>query len=56
MELRSGRGQRFCRGHLGAFDAIVDFSGKKGKFLVLKNDAPGGGEVVPTEIMMFRVV
>jgi spore coat protein A, manganese oxidase len=42
------------------FDVIVDFSGKKGKFFVLKNDAPapfpGGGEVVPTEIMMFRVV
>jgi spore coat protein A, manganese oxidase len=41
------------------FDVIVDFTGKGGQFFVLKNDAPapypGGGEVVPTEIMMFRV-
>ncbi|MGH9564647.1 MAG: multicopper oxidase family protein [Candidatus Angelobacter sp.] len=41
------------------FDVIVDFTGKQGQFFVLKNDAPapfpGGGEVVPTEIMMFRV-
>jgi spore coat protein A len=42
------------------FDVIVDFTGKAGKYFVLKNDAPapfpGGGEVVPTEVMMFRVV
>jgi spore coat protein A len=42
------------------FDVIIDFTGKDGKFFVLKNNAPapfpGGGEVVPTEIMMFRVV
>lgn len=42
------------------FDVIIDFAGKDGKFFVLKNDAPapfpGGGEVVPTEIMMFSVV
>ena len=41
------------------YDVIVDFTGKGGQFFVLKNDAPapypGGGEVVPTEIMMFRV-
>lgn len=40
-------------------DVILDFTGKSGQFFVLKNDAPapfpGGGEVVPTEIMMFRV-
>jgi spore coat protein A len=41
------------------FDVIVDFSGKAGKFFVLTNNGPapfpGGGEVVPTQIMMFRV-
>ncbi len=41
------------------FDVIIDFTGKSGQFFVLKNDGPapfpGGGEVVPTEIMMFRV-
>jgi spore coat protein A, manganese oxidase len=41
-------------------DVIVDFTGKQGQFFVLKNDGPapfpGGGEAVPTEIMMFRVV
>jgi spore coat protein A len=41
------------------FDVIIDFTGKGGQFYVLKNDGPapfpGGGEVVPTEIMMFRV-
>jgi spore coat protein A, manganese oxidase len=40
-------------------DVILDFTGKSGQFFVLKNDGPapfpGGGEVVPTEIMMFRV-
>jgi spore coat protein A, manganese oxidase len=42
------------------FDVIVDFTGKQGRSFVLKNDGPapfpGGGEVVPTEIMMFRIV
>jgi spore coat protein A len=42
------------------FDVIVDFTEKAGKFFVLKNDGPapfpGGGDVVPTEVMMFRVV
>ena len=42
------------------YDMIIDFTGKDGEFFVLKNDGPapfpGGGEVVPTEIMMFRVV
>jgi spore coat protein A len=41
------------------FDVIIDFTGKAGQTFVLKNDGPapfpGGGEVVPTEIMMFRV-
>jgi len=41
------------------FDIIVDFSGHEGKNFVLTNDAPapfpGGGQVVPTEIMQFRV-
>ena len=41
------------------FDVIVDFTGKAGKNFVLTNNAPapfpGGGEVVPTQIMMFRV-
>jgi spore coat protein A, manganese oxidase len=42
------------------FDIIIDFSGQAGKNFVLTNDGPapfpGGGEVVPTEIMQFRVV
>ena len=41
------------------FDIVIDFSGLGGKNLVLTNDAPapypGGGEVVPTEVMQFRV-
>jgi spore coat protein A len=41
------------------FDIVVDFSGLAGKRFVLTNDGaapyPGGGEVVPTEIMQFRV-
>jgi spore coat protein A len=41
------------------FDIVIDFSGLQGKTFVLKNDAPApypdGGDVVPTEIMMFRV-
>ncbi len=41
------------------FDIVIDFSGQEGKSFVLTNDAPapfpGGGQVVPTEIMQFRV-
>jgi len=41
------------------FDIVIDFSGLAGKNLVLTNDAPapfpGGGEVVPTEVMQFRI-
>jgi spore coat protein A len=41
------------------FDIVIDFTGLQGKNFVLTNDAPapypGGGEVVPTEVMMFRV-
>jgi spore coat protein A len=41
------------------FDIVIDFSGQAGNAFVLTNDAPapfpGGGEVVPTEIMQFRV-
>ncbi len=43
----------------GRFDVIIDFTGLGGQTFVLKNNGPapypGGGEVVPTEIMMFRV-
>jgi len=41
------------------FDVIVDFSEQRGKSLAIMNDAPApyprGGEVVPREVMMFRV-
>ena len=41
------------------FDFVIDFSGQKGNFFVFQNDAPApypsGGEVVPTNVMMFRV-
>jgi spore coat protein A len=41
------------------FDIIIDFSEHEGQSLVLTNDGaapyPGGGEVVPTEVMQFRV-
>jgi spore coat protein A, manganese oxidase len=41
------------------FDVIIDFTGRGGQTFVLKNNGPapypGGGEVVPTEVMMFRV-
>jgi spore coat protein A len=41
------------------FDIILDFSAHAGKNFVLTNDGaapyPGGGEVVPTEVMQFRV-
>jgi spore coat protein A len=40
-------------------DVIVDFSGAEGKTFVLNNDAkapfPDGDDVVPTEVMMFKV-
>jgi spore coat protein A, manganese oxidase len=40
-------------------DVIVDFSGADGKVFVLNNDAkapfPDGDDVVPTDIMMFKV-
>jgi spore coat protein A len=41
------------------FDLVIDFSGWKGRYLVMTNDAPapfpGGGEVVPQVVMQFRV-
>jgi spore coat protein A len=41
------------------FDVVIDYTGWQGRNFVLTNDAPapypGGGEVVPTEVMMFRV-
>lgn len=41
------------------FDFVIDFAGEKGKFFVFQNDAPApypsGGEVVPNDVMMFRV-
>jgi spore coat protein A len=41
------------------FDVIVDFSSQAGKCLALVNDAPApytmGGEIVPAEVMLFRV-
>jgi len=41
------------------FDIVIDFSGLDGKNFVLTNDAPapfpGGGEVVPAQVMQFRV-
>jgi spore coat protein A len=41
------------------FDIVVDFSNSSGKYLVLANDAPapypGGGEVVPADVMLFKV-
>ncbi|HKA57339.1 MAG TPA: multicopper oxidase domain-containing protein, partial [Gemmatimonadales bacterium] len=40
-------------------DVVIDFSGLSGKHFVLTNDArapfPDGDDVVPTEIMMFKV-
>ncbi len=40
-------------------DVIVDFSGQKGRQILMTNDAPapfpGGGETVISEIMQFRV-
>jgi len=41
------------------FDVIIDFSGAAGKFFVLNNDAkapfPDGDDVVPSDVMLFRV-
>jgi len=41
------------------FDVIVDFSGAHGASFILTNDAkapfPDGDEVVPTDVMMFKV-
>ena len=41
------------------FDIVINFAGLEGKNFVLTNDGaapyPGGGEVVPTQIMQFRV-
>lgn len=41
------------------FDIVIDFSEHKGANLVMVNDAlapyPRGGEVVPTDVMLFRV-
>ena len=41
------------------FDLIIDFSGHKGANFVITNDAPApyarGGEVVPSEVMLFKV-
>ena len=41
------------------FDFVIDFSGQKGNFFAFQNDAPApypsGGEVVPNDVMMFRV-
>lgn len=41
------------------FDVVIDFSGLAGKFFVLNNDGPApfpdGGDVVPTDVMLFKV-
>lgn len=41
------------------FDLIIDFSGLQGKFFVLNNDGPApfpdGGDVVPPDVMLFKV-
>jgi spore coat protein A, manganese oxidase len=41
------------------FDVILDFSGAQGKFFVLNNDAkapfPDGDEVIPTDVLLFKV-
>ena len=42
------------------FDVVIDFSGTFGKTFVFQNDAPApypdGDDVVPADVMMFRVV
>ena len=41
------------------FDVVIDFSEHAGAFLAMTNDAPApyarGGEVVPSEVMLFKV-
>jgi hypothetical protein len=41
------------------FDVILDFSGAQGKFFMLNNDAkapfPDGDEVIPTDVLLFKV-
>jgi spore coat protein A len=41
------------------FDLVIDFSGQAGKFFVMNNDGPApfpdGGDVVPTDVMLFKV-
>src|SRR5262249_43897696 len=41
------------------FDVIIDFSGAAGRFFVLNNDAkapfPDGDDVIPTNVMLFKV-
>ena len=41
------------------FDVVIDFSGAFGKFFVMNNDAkapfPDGDDVIPTEVMLFKV-
>jgi spore coat protein A len=41
------------------FDVVIDFSGLAGKSFVLNNDGPApfpdGGDVVPTDVMLFKV-
>ncbi len=41
------------------FDVIVDFTGADGRFFLLNNDAkapfPDGDDVVPTDVMLFKV-
>jgi spore coat protein A, manganese oxidase len=42
------------------FDIVIDFSGADGKFFVLNNDAkapfPDGDDVIPSDVMLFKVV
>jgi spore coat protein A, manganese oxidase len=41
------------------FDVVIDFTDHAGEYLAMTNDAPApyarGGEVVPSEVMLFRV-
>jgi spore coat protein A len=41
------------------FDVVIDFAGADGKFFVLNNDAkapfPDGDDIVPTDVMLFKV-
>src|SRR5262245_4936961 len=42
------------------FDVVIDFTGAEGKSFVLNNDAkapyPDGDDVIPAEVMLFKVV